>query len=468
MFLPGVRTRRRLAALALACLLAPAPAVAQAVPSAALLFRIFLRDGRTLTSYGEYARVGDRVVFSLPLGDPAANPRLHLASVPAGDVDWTATDRYRDALRASHYADTRGEQDFADMSGEVARLLSEIATTTDKGAQLKQAERALDLLTAWPAAHYAYRAEEVRQIQALVEEVVSDLRAARGESRFDLNLVASVAPPPVVPLMPPPTLQESIQQALTASKLADSATDRTSLLQSAVTLIDDNRRQLPSAWVNTARAEAVRALRTELDTNRAYSRLRTRALERATVAASRADVRGVERTLADVRKRDQQLGQRRPDDVQALVAALDERLDAARRLRLARDQWSIKEASLNEYGDRVRPALDALWRSRSVLDDIRMLSGPDATRLQRFRQSTAAQLARLRDITPPADARAVHGVATSALQLADSAARTRQQAVASASLKQAWDASSAAAGALMLAERARNDLARVLRPPEAK
>lgn len=468
MFLSGARARRRLLAFALSWFLVSGPATAQPTPATALLFRIFLRDGRTLTSYGEYARVGDRVVFSLPLGDAGANPRLHLASVPAGDVDWTATDRYRDALRASHYADTRGEQDFAAMSGEVARLLGDIAITTDKGVQLGLAERALTVLADWPGSHYAYRAEEVRQIQTLVEEVVSDLRAARGESRFDLNLVASVAPPPVVPLLPPPTLQESIQQALTASKLADSASDRTSLLQSAVTLIDDNRRQLPTAWVNTVRGEAVRALGVELEANRAYAQLTSRALERASLAARRADVRGVERTLANVRKRDLELGQRRPDDVQALVAALDERLDAARRLRLARDQWSIKEAALTDYGDRVRPTLDALWKARAVLDDIRTLSGPDARRLQRFRQNVASLLTRLRDITPPADARAVHGVAISALQLADSAARARQQAVASASLKQAWDASSAAAGALMLVERARNDLVRVLRPPDVK
>jgi hypothetical protein len=433
-----------------------------------LLFRIFLRDGRTLTSYGEYARVGDRVVFSLPLGAAGSNPRLHLASVPASDVDWTATDRYRDALRASHYADTRGEQDFAAMSGDVARLLNEIAITSDKVAQLALAERALKLLADWPGSHYAYRADEVRQIQVLVEEVVSDLRAARGESRFDLNLVAAVAPPPIVPLLPAPTLQESIQQALTASKLADSPSDRMSLLQSAVTLIDDNKRQLPTAWVNTVRTEALGALDLELQTNRAYSQLKTRALERASVAARRADVRGVERTVAEVRKRDLELGQRRPDEVQALVAALDERLDAARRLRLARDQWAMKEAALNDYGKRVRPALDALWKARPVLDDIRTLSGPDARQLQRFRQNVSAQLAKLRDIAPPADARAVHGVAISAMQLADSAARTRQQAVVTASLKQAWDASSAAAGALMLVERARNDLVRVLRPPDVQ
>ena len=41
------------------------PAVAQ--EAASLLFRVFLTDGRVLTAYGEWARVDDRVVFSMPL-----------------------------------------------------------------------------------------------------------------------------------------------------------------------------------------------------------------------------------------------------------------------------------------------------------------------------------------------------------------------------------------------------------------
>ena len=34
----------------------------------ATLFRVFLRDGASLVSYGEFARVGDQVVFSMPVG----------------------------------------------------------------------------------------------------------------------------------------------------------------------------------------------------------------------------------------------------------------------------------------------------------------------------------------------------------------------------------------------------------------
>ena len=69
------------------------------------LLRVFLRDGTTLTSYGEYARVGDRIVFSMPLGVGSdATPPLQLVSLPDWRVDWNRTDAYREAARAVQYA----------------------------------------------------------------------------------------------------------------------------------------------------------------------------------------------------------------------------------------------------------------------------------------------------------------------------------------------------------------------------
>jgi hypothetical protein len=451
--------------LVLVLVLAPRAGLAQS-STGALLFRIFLRDGRTMTSYGEYARLGDRVVFSMPLGGSVDNPRLHLTTIPADQVDWAATDRYGDALRATHYATTRGEQDFAAMSTEIARLLNEIAIGKEPARQLELAERALRVLADWPRMHYGYRSEEVRQIQALVEEVVSDLRAKLGESRFDLNLVTGVAPPPPVPFLPPPSLKESIEQALAAADLADSPNDRVSLLQSALVLLHEGRATLPRKWAGAAKTDATRTLNEELEITRAYTELRTKALDRASRALVTADVRGVERILADVRKRDAKLGRRRPDDITAVIAVLEDRLDAARRYRLALDQWNAKEEALRAYRDAVRKPLDELARARPVLEDIRTLAGPERARLTSFRARVTAGLERTRRVDPPPDARAVHGVLTSALQMAESAARLRLDAIVSGDLKRAWDASAAAAGSLMLAERARTDLERVLQPPQ--
>src|ERR1700722_18629799 len=75
-------------------------------PSEATLFRVFLKDGSTLVSFGEVARVGDRVVFSMPTtptSSPDADQGLHLVNLSADKVDWDHTTRYADSARASQY-----------------------------------------------------------------------------------------------------------------------------------------------------------------------------------------------------------------------------------------------------------------------------------------------------------------------------------------------------------------------------
>ena len=66
----------------------------------------------------------------------------------------------------------------------------------------------------WPQAHYNYRQADVRQMLSLLDEAIADLRAATGDARFDLTLVAVAEPPSLVrePLLPPPTPKETIEQ----------------------------------------------------------------------------------------------------------------------------------------------------------------------------------------------------------------------------------------------------------------
>ena len=80
---------------------------AQSADTDGTLYRVFLRDGSTLLSYGEFARVADRIVMSIPLGGTTTGPDLHLLSIPADSVDWEKTDGYADAVRASRYAGPR-------------------------------------------------------------------------------------------------------------------------------------------------------------------------------------------------------------------------------------------------------------------------------------------------------------------------------------------------------------------------
>src|SRR4051812_28356485 len=106
----------------------------------ATLFRIFLNDGTAVVSYGEYARVDDQVIFSTPAGGTADEPRLHLVTLPAASVNWPRTEQYADSARYQRYAETRGEADFQQLSGEVAGVLNDIALSTDRARALAVAE----------------------------------------------------------------------------------------------------------------------------------------------------------------------------------------------------------------------------------------------------------------------------------------------------------------------------------------
>jgi hypothetical protein len=449
-----------------ALVLAAASGGALAQDGATSFFRIFLTDGTTLTSYGDFARVGERVVFSLPLGDLQGEPRLHLASIPADRVDWQTTERYREATRAAQYAATRGDEDFAVLSSEVARLLNDIALTPDPRKRLQIAASARAQLAAWPAQHYGYRVDEIRQILMLIDEVISELRAASGESRFDINLVAGVEGAPAVSPLPPPTLQESIVQALWAAEFADSAAERRALLEAALGAMDVHKNSLPTAWTMTTRERTRRALAYESGVDMRLANVRAKAVPAAERLAARADVKGVEKVLRDVRLETVSLVGVRGDEVQALIDTLEARLDGARRLRLALDQWSLKADTLRKYQRTLDRHLKELARGQPALDEIRTLAGPPADALPSLNDRLARTAAQLAAVTVPADGAAVHAVLTSAAQLAVNAVRLRRTAVTSGNIQHAWDASAAAAGALMMLDRARQDITRLAQPPQ--
>src|SRR5579872_5165335 len=103
---------RRVAGLLFVCLLAAArPGWADG--DGAPFFRIFLKDGTSLVSYGELARLDNRVVFSMPTTASADNPELQLVTIPSERVDWGRTMNYAESARAERYVATRGETDYA-------------------------------------------------------------------------------------------------------------------------------------------------------------------------------------------------------------------------------------------------------------------------------------------------------------------------------------------------------------------
>jgi len=447
--------------LALAAALLPRPAAAQG--AAAPLLRVFLTDGTALTSFGEWARMDDRVVFSLPLSTDAT-PDLQLVTLAASRVDWPRTERYAATVRAVHYASTRGEDDYAVFSNQVAAALTGIAREPDPARRLAMAEQTRKAMADWPGEHHGYRAADVQQMLTLIDEVVGELRAAAGQDSFELGLVASTPAPTAESLLPPPTTAELAEQLLAASNHAEPV-DRASLLQRLVQFIDRAATLLPASWASAVRTTALGTLAEERVADAAYARLSVATLAASTRFAQAADVRGIERVRARALKDDLALGRRRPEAMAAILAALDADAETARRLRLARDQWRLREPEYRSYRRAVQPALRELQRAVPPLEDIRQQAGPSPGTLKRVMARFFKARPAVKGTTPPEALAAPHAVLQSAWDLADSAVALRLRAVESGDSARAAEASAAAAGALMLMARAREDIDKALKPP---
>lgn len=471
----------RLAGVAVACLSiaggwtplhAATQAAAGATPASANaadtapLFRVFLKDGTTLVSYGEIVRLDDRVVFSMPTSASAAAPQLQLITIPSDRVDWERTLNYAESVRAKRYLDTRAEADYVLLSSEIAQALNDVGQTADPAGRLAIVEKARRMLAEWPAAHYNYKRDEIQQMLGTLDEAIAELRAALGSSTFDLTFVAAGDPPPPVEiLLPPPGSQEAIEQTLKAADLTASPAERRSLLTVAASSLESEAPLLPSAFVDTTRTTIAARIARETAIDRQYEALSSRTLRLATTRARAADVRGVQRLLDRIETEDAALGSERPDVVASLVSTVEEQLDAARRLRLERDRWALRAPELRAYRAAMAASLTRLNRLAPLLEDIKILagSGPDA--IGAIIRGAAQIQKAIAAVTPPTELTELHGLLASAAQLADSAARIRREAAINGNMARAWDASSAAAGALMLAARARTDMQAILRPP---
>lgn len=450
----------------MAPLLVAAAAIAAAAQTDAVpapLLRVFLTDGTALASFGEWVRAGDRVIFSLPLSD-GASPDLQLVTLEAARVDWPRTERYAASVRAFHYASTRAEDDYARFTNDVAAVLTGVAREPDPARRLAIAESARKVLAAWPDEHYGYRAADVRQMLSLLDEVVSELRVAAGQDTFELGLIATAPPPPAEPLLPPPTTAELGEQLLKASTLAEPA-ERVTLLQRLVQFVDRAATLLPTSWAARVRASALGAIASERAVDLAYAKLGASTMAASTRHAQAADVRGLERLRANVLARDKALGAKRPADTAALLAGIDADLAAARKLRLALDQWNLRAPEYHSYRQAVVPVLRELQRAELPLEDIRGQAGPAPDVLKRAMARFYKVRPAVVGTRPPDALAAAHALLQSAWNLADSALNLRLRAVETGDSTRAVEASAAAAGALMLMARAREDIDKALKPP---
>jgi hypothetical protein len=452
------------AAVAALCLLTAAQP-SDAADDATLL-RVFLRDGTSLVSFGEFARVGDRVVFSMPI-DSTVNPPLQLVDISADRVDWARTDRYADTARAARYTATQAEGDYVALNNAVSRTLNDLTFAPDPATRLAVAEEVRKTLAEWPQSHFHYRIGDVRQMLGLLDETIADLRGTAGESRFDLSLVAVAEPaPPIEPLLAPPTTVELIDQLVAVSQLSESPAERQSIQNLVLSRVDLGAASLPREWAIATRAAISAAIDRDARIERAYQAMIRRSIDQAGARARLGDVRGIRRVLERLERDDVALGRQRPDSVSSAVAVVMAELDAARTLRLARDHWVLRAPALRRYGHVMITPLGIFLGLQKPLQDIKELAGSTEAALGVVQRQAGRASQLMAAILPPEECQTAHAVLLSAAQLADSAAKIRHEAALSGDLSRARDASSAAAGALMLIARARTDIQSLLRLPQ--
>jgi hypothetical protein len=126
----------------------------------------------------------------------------------------------------------------------------------------------------------------------------------------------------------------------------------------------------------------------------------------------------------------------------------------------------MREEVLTQYRIAIKQPMDLLAQLTPLLESIKSLAGTSPASLATIESTSARVILLASGVAPPEEAAAAHALIISAMQLAKNAAQIRREAVAAADMARAWDASSAAAGALMLSAKARTDIQALLRPPQ--
>ena len=117
----------------------------------------------------------------------------------------------------------------------------------------------------------------------------------------------------------------------------------------------------------------------------------------------------------------------------------------------------------------IRTPIDLFAQLKPSLEAVKALSRLRARPRSPALERTAARILKLASaIVPPEELAAAHALLISAVQLAGNAAEIRREATLASDMTRAWDASSAAAGALMLGARARTDIQNLLKPPQLR
>ena len=445
---------RILRLLLVAVLVTSTTAAVRSQGASGTTYRVFLSSGEPLPSYGEPVFVGDRVIFNLLVGAPDGRD-VQLVSLPAPGVDTERTLRYTQSMRASHYAATRGEADYAALTAEVARVLDQLTAISDAGRRLTLAEGARRELLAWSETHFHYRLDDIRELAQLFDDVITELRIAAGRPGFAFELVPR--PTPYEALLPEPTPRESAALALAAARTADIGAERVDILKLAASVagkVEDPAVQ----------RTITQTLDAEVKAGTAYAALISALRTRADAARRRGDVAAVQRLTTELARQDRQLGQRRPAEVRDFNAQLASTVAATRAFRAALDAHTHQLAGLRLYDQRVRPLLGRFDRLGPLLSALRELRGMTPAQVSSAEAELLRLTTELRAIRPPTAQAGVHASFQNVLRIAQEAFSRRRQARSSQAAEMR-EASAAAAGALLLAGQFRRDLGASLRRP---
>ncbi len=439
-----------------------------AAADGATIFRVFLTDGSSLVSYGEPARVGDRIVFSMPTAGIFENPPLHLVNLASGHVDWPRTERYAEAARAAKYYAGNAEADYSALTGQIAAALAAVAGTTDPAQRLAIVEKARRTLADWPRTHFNYRETEILPMLGMLDEIVAELRALAGAGQFDLTFVArSEAPVAREPLLPLPTPKETLEQVLAVARLSEIA--------GRAALPPVRRARRPRARCRAA-AERLACRDADGSANDDGSRARDRAAVSAAHDTDPGARRGARQRSRRARSRAVE-GRGRDERRASWVESGPTRSPASSfrskptwmrpgRCVLAHDRWELRKADYRDYGNQMTAPLARLERLQTLLDDIKSLVGSSPFALSAIQRGAGQATKAFSAIVPPEEFRSAHALFLSAAHLADTAAKIRMEAALTGDLRRAWDASSAAAGALMLEAQARTDFKTLFQRPQ--
>lgn len=433
------------------------PAVRAATIQDPLLLRLFLNEGGTLVSYGEYTRTPDLVVFAMPIGGPLVEPTLQVVSLPAAAIDWRRTEGYATSARYHHYASTRGEEEFRHLTDDVARTLNLIASTTEPGSALEIAGRARLALLRWPQDHYGYRAREIEEIVWLLDESIGALRARLGVGAFDVALTSRTAE--VEPVGPPPEPlrpRDVLNGMLAAARVSPRSADRLVLLKAAAHYLEAAS-VVPGRELAPMRKAIRKQVLGEQRLDARYAAWSAKLLRQASAAAARGRAGDVQAIAARILEEDRRMGQARPEIVGTLISAVQQKAEEASTFRLRQDRRLMNQGLYARYARAVGPFLQQIEKVQPVLEQIRRQEGPAPAELSRWMNRLAGGGNLLDRQSAPDGIAGSHGMLVGAWHLAEQALRSRQAAVQGGSTALATEASSAAAGALLLIRNAQRE-----------